>query len=405
MLEDRIGAGYVPSGSSVRRSGRKKLAAAAAIVAAIAVLAGTAGLALTARTSRGRHATGGQRQVQPQRARGRVRPLRVLSVSPPAGAARLSGNTSVQIRFSAPVARNTAVPRLRPKVAGRWQKAGSILTFTPDSPLTPSATYHLQIPAGVAGVRSAAGGRLAKPVVTRFSTASYSQLRLDQLLSTLGYLPLSWLPSGRITSDPTSSRVATQKEMAYNPPLGAFTWQPGYPAMLHSQWQAARPNPLIRGAVMAFKAQHHMAVTAVTGRTFWRDLFASARAGQRNPFGYTYAVASKGSPETLTIWHNGRVVLHSLANAGAAVTPTSSGTFPVYLRYRYQIMRGTKPDGSRYADPVSFVAYFNGGEAVHYFPRASYGFPQSLGCVELPYSQGQRAWLFLTYGSLVTVTG
>jgi hypothetical protein len=265
--------------------------------------------------------------------------------------------------------------------------------------------HNLQIPAGTAGVRSAAGGRLAEPVVTRFSTAGYSQLRLDQLLSTLGYLPLSWQPSGRMISDPTSGGVATQKEMAYNAPIGAFIWQPGYPAMLHSQWQTGRPNLLIRGAVMAFKAQHQMAITAVTSRTFWRELLAAVRAGQRNAFGYTYAIATKGSPETLTIWHNGRVVLRSLASTGTAVTPTWSGTFPVYLRYRYQIMRGIKPDGRRYADPVSFVAYFNGGEAVHYFPRRSYGFAQSLGCVELPYGQAQRAWPYLTYGSLVSVTG
>ena len=68
-------------------------------------------------------------------------------------------------------------------------------------------------------------------------------------------------------------------------------------------------------------------------------------------------------------------------------------------------MQGTNPDGSHYADPVSFVAYFNGGDAVHYFPRGSYGFEQSLGCVELPYAQAEEAWPYLTYGSLVTVTG
>jgi L,D-transpeptidase catalytic domain/Bacterial Ig-like domain len=389
----------------MRRRKRHKLAAAGAIAAAIAVLAGIAGLALTAGSSHRRHAPGPAQQRHAQRASGPTRVFRVLSVSPSAGATRVSGDTAVQITFSASVAWNAAVPKLRPKLSGRWQEAGSILTFIPDSPLSPSTRYTVRIPAGAAGVRSTAGGRLGKPIVVRFSTAGYSQLRLDQLLSTLGYLPLSWQPSGRITTDSSPGRVATQKEMAYNPPLGAFTWQPGYPAILHSQWQLARLNPLIRGAVMAFKAQHHMAATPLTGRTFWRELFAAARAGQSNAFGYTYAVARKGSPETLTIWHNGRVVLNSLASTGTAMTPTWPGTFPVYLRHRYQIMRGTYPDGRRYADPVAFVAYFNGGEAVHYFPRASYGFPQSLGCVELPYSQAQRAWPYLTYGSLVSVTG
>jgi hypothetical protein len=77
----------------------------------------------------------------------------------------------------------------------------------------------------------------------------------------------------------------------------------------------------------------------------------------------------------------------------------------VYLRYRFQIMRGTNPDGSSYADPVEYVAYFDGGDAVHYFPRGSYGSPQSLGCVELPITAAARAWPYLTYGSLVTVAG
>ncbi len=93
------------------------------------------------------------------------------------------------------------------------------------------------------------------------------------------------------------------------------------------------------------------------------------------------------------------------ANTGIPVAPTADGTYPVYLRYRFQVMQGTNPDGSHYADPVAFVAYFNGGDAVHYFPRASYGSPQSLGCVELPRAAAKRAWRYLTYGSLVTVTG
>ena len=84
---------------------------------------------------------------------------------------------------------------------------------------------------------------------------------------------------------------------------------------------------------------------------------------------------------------------------------SADGTYPVYLRYQSQVICGTNPDGSRYADPVAFVAYFNAGDAVHYIPRPSYGWPQSLGCVELPLPAAQRAWGYLTYGSLVTVTG
>ena len=51
----------------------------------------------------------------------------------------------------------------------------------------------------------------------------------------------------------------------------------------------------------------------------------------------------------------------------------------------------------------SIAAYFRNGEAVHYYPRGSYGFPQSLGCVELPLNEAKIAWPYLSYGSLVSV--
>ena len=95
-----------------------------------------------------------------------------------------------------------------------------------------------------------------------------------------------------------------------------------------------------------------------------------------------------------------------MRSSGVRQTKASStpdGTFPVYLRYQVTQMRGLNPDGTKYADPVSYVSYFRAGEAVHYFPRGSYGFPQSLGCVELPIGAAEKAWPYLTYGSLVTV--
>ncbi len=397
--------GQPPGGEPGRRSPAFKVAVGAGVLAALAILAGTAGLAVTAGSGR-KPATGSTRQASAHGG-SPARQLRVVSITPSPGTSKLSGATSVQVTFSGPVAGNAAHPRLSPRVPGTWQATGDVLTFTPEQPLTPSTRFTLRIPAGPSGVQSASGGALAKPVTSRFSTAAYSHLRLAELLSTLGYLPLSWSPGagGRLTTDPGTTRGASQEELAYSPPSGTFTWQRGYPAALRGQWLPDAANPLVRGAVMAFKAQHHMAITPATGGRFWRKLFAAVEQGQRNRFGYTYAVASKGAPETLTIWHNGKIVMHSLANTGIPIRPTSNGTFPVYLRYRYQVMQGTNPDGSHYADPVSFVAYFNGGDAVHYFPRGSYGFEQSLGCVELPYTEAEQAWPYLTYGSLVTVTG
>jgi len=381
-----------------------KLSVGAGVVAALAILAGTAGLALTAGSG---HKKPVQSHVSAQHLRRASGPMRVESIAPLAGTSNVSGSTTIMIAFSAPVAGSSAYPSLSPQVPGRWEPAGRTLTFWPDNPLPPSTRFTLRIPAGKSGVESEAGRLLVKAVTVRFSTGPYSELRLAELLSTLGYLPLSWTPGGygRMSTDPVNVWPNSPQEMAFNPPIGTFIWQPGYPRELRSLWQPYRLNPLVRGAVMAFKAQHHLAVTPSMDRRFWREIFAAAERGQRNTAGYTYAVARKGSPETLTIWHNGRVVLRSLANTGIPIRPTVSGTFPVYSRFRHQVMRGTNSDGSQYADPAAFVAYFNGADAVRFTPRSSYGSEQSLGSVELPYQKAAQAWLYLTYGSLVTVTG
>jgi lipoprotein-anchoring transpeptidase ErfK/SrfK len=141
------------------------------------------------------------------------------------------------------------------------------------------------------------------------------------------------------------------------------------------------------------------------GGTVWSDLLRAVARGKDNPNGYTYALASQNSPETLTVWHNGHVVLKTPANTGIAASPTVDGTFPVYLKFYFSYMKGTNPDGSKYDDPVYYANYFNGGDAVHQFARYSYGWYQSLGCVELPWDAAKTAYGYLSYGSLVTVTG
>jgi lipoprotein-anchoring transpeptidase ErfK/SrfK len=273
--------------------------------------------------------------------------------------------------------------------------------------MMPMTRYTLVIPAKQAGPRSVGDRLLADPMRVQFRTGGYSQVRIAQLLSQLGYLPMSWHPDTAETtaSGTPMSGIAAQEALAFTPPAGTFTWNKGYPALLRAQWVPSQPNVVIRGAVMAFQAQHGLAIDGTVTKKFWRDLLTAAANSDRNGLGYSYAIANKNLPETLTIWHDGHQVLRSLTNTGIPIDPTASGTFPVYQRYRFQIMSGTNPGGSHYADPVSFVSYFDGGEAVHYFPRGGYGYPQSLGCVELPYSDAQRAWPYLTYGSLVSVTG
>lgn len=394
------------SGPARRSRAAARVGLTTAVILGVAVAAGIGGLSLLANTDGG-HAIRGAREDAISTLPVTGPPLRVVSVQPSANSSGVSGDSTVRIAFSAKLAQTSAVPAFRPAVAGRWRASGSVLSFAPSVPFAASTRYTLVIPAGKLGLRSATGGAIAKPVLVTFGTGGYSRLRLVEVLSQLGYLPFSWQPSinGQADRGRAADGVVAQEQMAFSPPVGSFTWSSGYPASLRAQWLPGRPNVVVRGAVMAFQAQHKLSVNGALSGKFWHALFAAAASSQRNLVGYSYAVADKGLPQTLTIWHNGHQVLRSLINTGIPIAPTVSGTFPVYLRFRYQIMSGTNPDGSHYADPVTFVSYFNGRDAVHYFPRGSYGSPQSLGCVELPYNEAQRAWPYLTYGSLVTVTG
>jgi hypothetical protein len=332
-------------------------------------------------------------------------PFRVVSMTPAPGAQRADGSDPVQVTFSAPVADGSPLPAMSPSVQGSWQSVGDTLMFTPTMPFSPSTRVTVTIPASV---RSARGSLLARPMTTHFTTEPFSSLALADLLGQLGYLPGSWQQPNlgtQIASKfaSTGTGLAGELQLAYDPPPGTMTWYQGYPASLASLWNPGTYNVILRGAVMAFQSEHNMTINGDVTSALWAALLRAASTGQKNINGYTYAVTSKGSPETLTIWHNGAVVLRSLTNTGIPSRPTVDGTFPVYERFLNTIMSGTNPNGSHYSDPVQYVAYFNGGDAVHYFPRGGYGYEQSLGCVELPFTQAQQAFPYLTYGSLVTV--
>ena len=383
----------------------------AALTASSAALVLVSGVSIVAFASPGSHAapvsaaqrSAEHRQEQPAPA------LQLRSVTPAAGAQGVNGADPIRVQFSAPLAASTPMPQLSPQVPGSWQVQGDTAVFTPTVGYFQQTRITLKIPGGpsgmisVAGAAAGAGGVLASGMTQSFSTGSFSTLRLQQLLAELGYLPLTWTPEPGSTTSPASANA--QLSAAYSPPAGTFTWQSGYPRSLTGQWETGSGNILDTGALRAFESVHGLTMDGDAGQAVWSDLFTAAVQGQRNPNGYTYAVADQDSPESLTVWHDGHVVLTSPANTGIGASPTVDGTFPVYLRFYFTYMKGTNPDGTPYDDPVWYVSYFNGGDAVHYFPRGSYGWNQSLGCVELPWDEAVVAYRYLNYGSLVTVTG
>ncbi|MFY9778821.1 MAG: L,D-transpeptidase family protein, partial [Trebonia sp.] len=318
----------------------------------------------------------------------------LLSVSPAAGSRGVDGADSITVTFNQPLPASAPLPRLSPAVAGAWQREGDAAVFTPQPGIPAGTRETVMVSTGDGPVRS--------EQKFPFTTAAYSTLRLQEVLAQLGYLPMSWAPAvgGAIPDESPAAQLAA----AYQPPPGTFTWRHGYPSALHSFWRQGSANLLAKGAITGFEADHGLATDGVAGPRVWAELLRAAETGAGNRHGYSYAIASQSIPETLTIWHDGRQVFSSAANTGISAAPTPVGTFPVYEKLPFQVMQGTNPDGSHYADPVQWVSYFEGGSAVHYIARGSYGYPQSLGCVELPYSAAAQAYPYLPYGTLVTVT-
>ncbi len=307
----------------------------------------------------------------------------------------------ISIELSAPISPRSALPEIEPSVTGSWRVSGRRLTFVPSEPFVPLSQVTVTLPSGRDGLLGADGRELGHRLVDNFTIVDGSTLRLQELLSLLEYSPLSWTPSmAPIPPGDTGEQLAA----LYEPPRGSFAWRSsGWPSSLTSLWEKGVYNVFTRGLVMEFQADHGLIVNGQPSAGLWNDLLQALASGEVNTGGYDYAVGMKTPPESLTIWHDGAVVLHSAANTGIPQSPTPSGTFPVYARYRYYVMRGTNPDGVRYADLVQYVAYFYDGDAVHYFPRADYGIPQSLGCIELPLAEAAAAWPYLAYGTLVTV--
>jgi lipoprotein-anchoring transpeptidase ErfK/SrfK len=156
---------------------------------------------------------------------------------------------------------------------------------------------------------------------------------------------------------------------------------------------------------MTFEDQENLNVDGLMGPQVWQALSAAVAARKVDPAPYDYLMVSELEPEQLVVWRNGKDIYETPANTGVEGANTPVGTWPVYERFQTTTMVGTDVDGTKYDVPdVPWVAYFNGGDAVHGYWRYSYGYPQSNGCVELPVSNAQLVWAMDPLGTLVNVT-
>jgi peptidoglycan hydrolase-like protein with peptidoglycan-binding domain len=324
-------------------------------------------------------------------------PLHVVTTSPD-GTEQVSGAAPIVVTFDEPVA-TTVLPQLQPAIAGQWSKpTPSSLQFDPAVAFAPDTKVTLTVPAGM---QAENGGLLTTTTTVAYQVSDGSLLRLQQLLAKLEYLPVNFVPA-----QPEDDSAAAQAAAAFDPPAGDFTPRfSSTPQALSALWQPGKVTAVTTGAIMAFENVHGLKVDGDAGPAVWAALLQDAVDQAKDPQPYTWALTTMSRPETLQIWSDGAVVFSSKANTGIPAAPTPIGSWPVFMRYRSQTMKGTNPDGTKYNDPgVPFVNYFHEGDAIHGFKRASYGSQQSLGCIELPYAAASQVWDLIDYGTVVTVT-
>jgi lipoprotein-anchoring transpeptidase ErfK/SrfK len=106
------------------------------------------------------------------------------------------------------------------------------------------------------------------------------------------------------------------------------------------------------------------------------------------------------SEQTLTAYENGVTVRTTLVSSGLPATPTPTGQFRIWIKFRYDDMSG---DGY-YIENVPYVMYFYKGYGLHGVTwHGNFGHPMSHGCINLPTEEA--GWLFswADVGTLVNI--
>lgn len=329
-----------------------------------------------------------------------------IAATPTAGST-ISASTPIEITFSKPVKKilKSEDPKLSPEVDGKWSQPNPhTLKFVPSGFGVPlAADLKVELPEEMEIVQSDGTTKSSSEIA--WEVPPGSERRLRQMLAELDYLPYKF--TGEIVAKTPEAQVAAATTET---PKGHFTprWN-NTPSGLKEIW-ANESDKLVEGALMSYQERNGLEVDGVAGPEVWEAIMKSVIAGDVKPEkgaanGYTWVSVSQSLPETVTVWHNGKTVLSELsANTGIPGAETQLGTNNVYLRYEVTTMSGENPDGTKYEDPgIKWVSYFYGGDALHAFDRASYGSPQSLGCVEMPLEDAEAVWPYTPIGTPVTV--
>jgi hypothetical protein len=166
------------------------------------------------------------------------------AVASPAPGAHIGPSTPIALTFSKPVASalGTSRPPVLPMTPGIWHQVSThTIVFRPTGyGYGLGATVRIGLPAGVKLVGGQSAGASETGVWT---VPAGSALRVQQLLATLGYLPLRFSSSSPVAGTPQA-----QEDAAIHPPQGSFSWRFGsVPSSLSTMWAPGVSGEMTRG--------------------------------------------------------------------------------------------------------------------------------------------------------------
>ena len=145
-------------------------------------------------------------------------------------------------------------------------------------------------------VTVAVGGSRHPTRTLAWTTPEASELRLEQLLALLRYLPLQW--QADVADAPRTT--AGQSAAAVDPPRGRFTWRySNIPPELARLRQPGTYNVIVRGAIMAFQSEGRPDRRRCSpARTSGGELIADVIAGKPRDTGYSYVYVHSSRPRS-----------------------------------------------------------------------------------------------------------
>lgn len=275
-------------------------------------------------------------------------------------------------------------------------------------------------------------------------------------LQDLGYLPIQHaFYRGRNGHEYRHDAFLWPVPAALQKAVDQYAWNAQNPFFRGAVIQFERANGFLGARGISEGALHKNVV---------RSLLSGAAKSDPWPWEWVLVNKADGTdiPERLDIWRHGKGkgldpcnglapckgvapcngwIWHTVVNTGV-LGSTPNGTWPIYQRLPQTTMRGVFPVPVSYAvyrtlagkqvsqwagstlkqparglvngypvrwqpynDPgIRWVNYFDEGRGIHYYPRASYGFPQSAGCVEEPYRSAPITYKLLHDGVPVTIS-